>query len=833
MMSIKKVGCVVFTLCVVASVETRAFTLFDGSESARTLVPAAPDESTKLAVAEWTNYVCRVTGAAPRVEVLGGDIRGAVVIGTLTSLGDRVPAAFRAMFKGEESHDAFVTGFAGGAWWIVGREEVAELYGVYRTLEQQLGVRWFKPWQKDDPGEYVPRSAKVELPDAPRKQSPWFLQRHLDMTGSSVAYIPCNGMAWVYRAGLQTAALGGVMLAGLRPNKPGRDQSRWDFFKPRVQINTLELGGGHLTFVSPIPKDKFFDTHPEYFALVDGRRRKDDYYCSSNPEVRRILRDDIIRRLKATGGRGKYLFGLQDRTGRGNLCECKNCRALDSEEEKKEPLNSNISTRFHTMAAEVAQEVYKEFPDADFLHTWAYNKYREPPADSVHFDPRMWVELCIRRCYGHRIDDPKCPKNVVALDWLRRWRKLIAERRCHTYEYGNCSHQFYVPYEVRFAHDLKVYRELGLAGWKEECHFVDSMPYSGVPKDTDSQRRFHEHMGTNWQWFYAAGKLLWEPDLKLEDVLEDAESKYYGAAYPAMKKYHALRRRLWDSRSECMGYPNSDGRTAFALSEPGSKEKLLALLDKADALAANEDAVVRKRLADDRRWLQEFWIDASDALRAKMARALGAPIADGPVAIDGKGDDKAWANASWTDDFFDRWDHAHPKASGVLETKAAILSDADNLYLLFRCGEPNTGKLVASDDTTVEVYEDDSLEVMLFPPSEGNNYYQICVNTKGRLELLEHPGGRRDPADFGIIAATSIDADSYTVELKVPVAKIFPLVRGDVWRVLFCRNRMVTDELTPRHGISKNRCWTLDNGTHHRPADYRPMRIGERGASGR
>ena len=454
-----------------AASAAHAFTLVDGGIAARVVIPDRPEESTRLAAAEWTNYVFKATGAVPALDTVGNDadVGGAVVIGTLTSLGDMVPAAFRSVFDGDESHDAFVTGFAGGAWWIVGREEVAELYGVYRTLEQSLGVRWFKPWQKDDPGEYVPRSAKVELPDAPRKQSPWFLQRHLDMTGSSVAYIPYSGMAWVYRAGLQTAALGGTMLAGPRPKKPGRDQTRWDFFKPRVQINTLELGGGHLTFVSPIPPSKFFDTHPEYFAMVDGRRRKDDYYCLSNPEVRRILREDIIRRLKTTGGRGKYLFGLQDRTGRGNLCECDNCRALDSEAEKKLPLNSNISTRFHTMAAEVAQEVYKEFPDADFLHTWAYNKYREPPADTVRFDPRMWVELCIRRCYGHRIDDPKCPKNVVALDWLRRWRKLIAARRCHTYEYGNCSHQFYAPYEMRFAHDLKVYRELGLAGWKTAC----------------------------------------------------------------------------------------------------------------------------------------------------------------------------------------------------------------------------------------------------------------------------------------------------------------------------------------------------------------------------
>jgi len=212
---------------VLAAGEALAFTLFEGGAAARAVIPDAPEESTKLAAAEWTNYVFKATGAAPALEAIGActDLRGAVIIGTLTSLGDRVPAAFRKMFDGEESHDAFVTGFADGAWWIVGREEVAELYGVYRTLEQQLGVRWFKPWQKDDPGEYVPRSAKVELPDAPRKQSPWFLQRHIDMTGSSVAYIPRSGMAWVYRAGLQTAALAANEDAVVR--KRLADDRRW------------------------------------------------------------------------------------------------------------------------------------------------------------------------------------------------------------------------------------------------------------------------------------------------------------------------------------------------------------------------------------------------------------------------------------------------------------------------------------------------------------------------------------------------------------------------------------------------------------------------------
>ena len=51
------VRCSVAALCAAASIAARAFTLVDGGAAARAVIPDAPEESTKLAAAEWTNYV--------------------------------------------------------------------------------------------------------------------------------------------------------------------------------------------------------------------------------------------------------------------------------------------------------------------------------------------------------------------------------------------------------------------------------------------------------------------------------------------------------------------------------------------------------------------------------------------------------------------------------------------------------------------------------------------------------------------------------------------------------------------------------------------------------
>ncbi|MBQ6914833.1 MAG: DUF4838 domain-containing protein, partial [Kiritimatiellae bacterium] len=754
---------VVFALLLFHTAAAEAFELADAGGVAPVYVPREAEATTLLAADEWTNYVFRATGAAAEIRHgLDGVKAPAVVIGTLATL-HCAPAAVCDALGAVKSSEASATFEDGGVFWIVGKEELAEVYGTCRLLEDDLGVRWFKAWESDDPGDYVPRASRVVLDGALRVRAPFFSDRRLDMTGSRGSVIPYHGVEWAVRAGLQTAPQGGTRLGSVKllmgPDPrtvpgagkvPQRTLDYWRFYKPRVQIRTLAVGGGHTTFADPIRPRDWYESHPEYFALVDGKRWNGERHCLSNPEVQHIVARHIIDIYNQTGGRGMYRFGLMD--GVANVCECDACRALDDEGAVKRPLNADITMRYSNVVGAIAEEVYAAWPNLERLNYTAYSIYgHELPPPGIRMDPRMGCAFCIHgRCYGHRLDDPNCPLNVDRYAWLKAWMKVFT----HGYmrEYGNCSANYYCAYERICASDLKLYAKLGVSGWMEEMRFVDAGPWP-VLSDPEKIRRWCEKSPSNWQWLYVVSRLTWDPMLDVDVILDDIESKYYAEAYPAMKRYHALRRRLWEGASACLGYPRGDPRTPAVLNVEGAKEDLLALLDEADRLA--KKPLTKTRVARDRRWLTLYWIEPNEKLRERAGRAFRAPRAPMPPVIDGRGDDKAWSGAYWTADFRATRDAEHPAPPKELTTRVAILSDDDNLYFLFVCREPSPGSLVLKYGDGEAVYNDDSIELAVYPPADANTQIQVCVNAAGKVTCYEHPPVRKR-FDLGVVAAAHV-----------------------------------------------------------------------------
>ena len=799
----------------------RAMTLSKDLPGVAVLVPENAEESTRLAASELTNYVYRASGVVLNVgRYVENGGKGGIVVGTLDTLPD-VPTEVRAKLEAAKSFEASVTFEEGGVFWVVGKEETGELYGVYRLLEDHLGVRWFNPPSKDDPGELVPRTDRIDLDGTLKLRMPYFPNRRLDSTGSMGYHVPVNGVAWAYRIGLQVGASGGPeLLLGPDPRTiPGKkptafEKSAWDTFKPRTNRRTLSIGGGHGTFYEAVPAKKYFKVHPEYFSEVDGKRVSGLRYCLSNTNVQHLVAEDIKRRLRASGGRGRYVFGLMD--GLDNVCECRECQALDDAGAKNRRLNADITTRFCRVVMNIANEVYAEFPATDALNVWAYSNYGVSPPTELKMDPRMTGFFCIHgRCYGHRLDDPSCPCNANRYAWLRDWMKVYTSGYC--YEYGNCSANYYTPYELTCASDLKLYAKIGVTGWKEEMFFSDAL---AATKDREHARQLAEKQFTNWQWYYVVSRLTWDPSLDPQAVLDEIESKYYAEAYPAMKKYHALRRQLWAKGKACVGYPRANPRVPELLNDTVAKAELFRLLGEADAQA--KDPVVKVRVANDRRWLEEFWVKPNKVIRAKEAKSLKVRFVDTPPVIDGKGDDAVWAKAHVTDDYRQTYTRVHAPLVQELRTTGAVVADAENLYFRFVCGEPSPDKIKAVSTSGSGICSDDSVEIMLFPPSEANTYVQIVVNTTGHAVVYEHPKEPPRPRpDIHVEAAGTVGKDSWTVEIKVPVAKIFPLVKGDTWRVLFARNRKVSDAFTSKDF----NCWSLDGGEYHRPSDFMPMKI--------
>ena len=728
--------------CLLAGTALADFPLVRDGRATPIVIPAEAEASTELAARELADYVEKITDIRPQILTNDCGRSPRVEIGTLNTLKG-LPEAIVKKFDASSSWESYVVSCGKDVLRIVGRDEVAELYGTYRFMEERLDVRWFKQWTKDDPGDYFPRRATLEIPLGEPFKAPDLSSRWLAETGSSHQGCPSRGIEWTVRLGLQCVDWFGVRYLKQRHLEPGTKEwtrIRFETFKPRLNLRRLHLGGGHMMLAGPIRSKDWFDKHPEYFAEVNGKRVAGDRYCLSNPDVQRLVAEDIIGKLDKMGGKGEYLFGLAD--GTANICECEKCRALDDAAARANPARDDISTRLHSVARNIAAQVYAKYPDAT-LFDWAYSLYRKPPV-GVTLDPRTGVQMCIHgRCYGHSIDDPHCERNPAMLKWVKDWMKAASWGK--TYEYANCSHNYYCPVETIYAHDLAYYHSIGLRGWGEEMNYADSLHVPCLPKGRFDKRK--EKTLSNWQWLYSAAKISWDTTLALDAVLDDAESKYYGPAYPAMNECQRLRRTSWKNAPVCWGYggyPMGDERTRTVLNAPGLKDRLLALLDEAEKLAAG-DAVRLYRVGKDREWLQRYWIEPNEKLRKTRSRGLSAPVAESAVTVDGDAADAAWGRACWAE------------GCAPDRTDVGILSDDGNLYFLFRV-------LGAKDEM-----RHDRMGVVLYPPDADNT---------GRSYTFAADLAR---------CAKGTDA-GYTAELKVPADGIRKLVRGEIWHVKFFRN---------------------------------------------
>lgn len=794
------------------TVEVLAFDLVKNGKAAEIVLSEKSENSSRLASKELSDYVEKMTGRKPAVREGQSSAPVQVVIGTLATVKD-LPAELMKKLGSMKSKEACAILARGNRLWIIGKNEVAELYGTYHFMENKLGIRWLKTANANDSGEYVPKKAEIVLADYAEYREPFFFKRALDQCGSYGNVIPVNSKVWANRNGFQTP----VPYDGAYSYNPKNRQQkeRTDFYSARIPRYDQQLGGTHCTFTDPFMDkrrklDTAFKEHPEYFALVDGKRKKGEQMCISNPEVQRLVADYIISRMKKNGGTGQFTFGMVD-TPIG-WCECDGCKALDGKDKRAD--FNEVSTRFYAAVQSIAKMVFEKYPDAD-LRTWAYAAYRKIP-HGIKLDPRLKVQFTTHgRCWGHRLDDPKCLINADI------WRQMLAWRKYHptvlyTYEYFFCSNAYYTCVEEELANTLKLYKKHNITGWKEQAYFEDSK----ILRDKENRVDLYP---SNWQMLYAAGKLLWNPDLDVKKLITEAESLYYGKAYPVMKKYHALRRFLWTNASPCMGYPRGNPRGAVLLNPPGAKEQLLKYLADAEKLAGN-DKLLRFRIGEDRRWLKKWWIAPNDKLHSTAGKPFFAPKVNGKIVIDGSGSDKAWSKAFYTDEFsgwLGKWKGKPiPKE---LKTSVRILSDAENLYFLITAMEPRPEKLTTTEGRDSAVWSKDCIELFLYPPSVENTYYQIAVGPTGTVFDALQPPTRKD-FNLDVEVKTKVLKDRYIVELCIPTKKLLKLKTGDTWKINIARDRAIKDELT---NGGDSAFFTIGGVPQRDCTAFRPMVIGD------
>ena len=167
------------------------------------------------------------------------------------------------------------------------------------------------------------------------------------------------------------------------------------------------------------------------------------------------------------------------------------------------------------------------------------------------------------------------------------------------------------------------------------------------------------------------------------------------------------------------------------------------------------------------------------------------PQATGPVTIDGKPDEPAWAEAAQVGPLLTLGARRKPHQD---LTYAKLLHDQDALYLAIRCSAPPGEKPKRRTRDNGTVWRADHVEIFFSPLPDSEDYYHLVVDRGGNFLDAWHtkkevePKGMAWNGDWR--AATAQSRKGWTAEVMLPFAAfgVKQVKPGDLWRLKIGRD---------------------------------------------
>jgi hypothetical protein len=264
-----------------------------------------------------------------------------------------------------------------------------------------------------------------------------------------------------------------------------------DVFADGFMVHTL----GRL-----IPSQRYFKTNPEYFALVNGKRIIDQP-CLSNPEVLSIVIEELKKEMAEQPDKNVWSVSQNDII---SYCQCPACRAAI--EEEGSPAGPII--RFVNKVAE-------QFPDK-IISTLAYEYSRSAPKATK---PRDNVQIMLCTIELNR------SKSIESDTASRQFVKDFSD-------WGKISKHIYLwDYTVNFSHHVSPFPNLHVLQPNIQFFTRNGAHEQFQQSDTDVGHEFSELKS------YLISRLLWNPAINADSVIDDFLDGYYGKAAPSIRRY--------------------------------------------------------------------------------------------------------------------------------------------------------------------------------------------------------------------------------------------------------------------------------------------------------
>ena len=419
--------------------------------------------------------------------------------------------------------DAFIIKIAGNELVLMGEDRVARpdyykgrrlpfdynggdhkgtLNAVYTFLEEFGGVRWLWPGES---GEVVPKLKSIQLENVDIREEPDFFTRQLPF---------CYGSTRGKRY----------------PPISSKVRAEYPFWYLRNRLGRGVPGGwGHAW--ATIIGQKYFETHPEYYALIDGKRRPPivrngrlylhgNQVCTSNPAVVQIFVDQIRKSCKPDEQR---IVSVCPNDGLG-FCECDACRALDAPNsytpEQVRFGECNLSNRVFGFVNAIAKEVKKTRPKV-LLAIYSYSVFRDPPTNIPKLEDNVLVVLT-KHCSFY--NNPAYRKTVH--ERIEKWTRVASKMACYEY-LGGDGWQLPHPIAGILAEDIPYLKAKGF------------LSYSGHTAANFSNKGLD---------YYLAARLLWDADQNADDVINDYCQRGFGRGARKMREYFDFMEKTWTEK---------------------------------------------------------------------------------------------------------------------------------------------------------------------------------------------------------------------------------------------------------------------------------------------
>ncbi|MDD4267407.1 MAG: DUF4838 domain-containing protein [Thermoguttaceae bacterium] len=465
-------------------------------------------ERTRAAAATLGAYLGRITGAALDVKT-AADGRG-IAVGLARDFPESPLAGRWSELKSTEREDYLLRTAADGVY-LLGATELAVEHAVWDFL-YRLGHRQFMP---GEPWQIVPRISELSVAlDA--EESPDYIARRI-WYGFGV---------WDYNA------------------EPYADWCARNRATSGIALRTGHAYGGLIRGLKAQ-----FDQHPEFYALVDGKRdiRGEAKLCIGNPELRRLVVEYAVGQFDRDGTADSI---STDPSDGGGWCECERCAELGS-----------ITDRALLLANEVAAGVNRKYP-GKLVGLYAYNFHSPPPGIRAHEQVVVSVATAFLKG-GLSLDE--------ILDGWSRQASILGIREYYSVNTWDRD----MPGQARGS-NLEYLKRTIPAFHRRGARFMSA--------------ESSDNWGPNGLGYYLAARMLWDIDEaeRMDELIDDFLARSFGPAREPMAEFY----RQLDGSKPHLVFSDQLGRMFRSLAEARR------LAGDADMRARIDDLLLYARYVD-------------------------------------------------------------------------------------------------------------------------------------------------------------------------------------------------------------------------------------------